>query len=434
MRIFFFLISFVYLAVFTKKMLFWFWLWQLKQYYAKRVLDHFQTAKGKKLIFNPWNLAKFVLILGAFFLPFSPFVCLFMLFYSFEAVVFVRRISDRSFRYPVLTKKTLSILASGFLLEVLILFWFWQSSFDSAKFFALVLGIDLVSPLIFSFLVLSFSPVSSFLQKRVIKAAKRKREKMTELLAIGITGSYGKTSTKEILAEILSRKFKTFKTLKHQNTDPAVAQYMLNKLDSSYQIFVAEMGAYFRGGIKSACDFVQPKIGIIAGINQQHLALFGSMENLISAEGGEELIESLPQDGLIIFNGENRYCWELYQETKKPKKIYGLSNNLEGIASDVWAEDIKIEKELSSFKVVCKDGDACDFKIKLLGRHSILNILGAVCAAKHLGLSLQEIADTCAGLGQDLGGMVLKQGIDELNIIDSSYSSNPDGFISAFDY
>jgi len=434
MRIFFFLISFIWLVVFTKKMLFWIWFWQLKQYYIKRVLDHFRTAKGKKLIFNPWNLAKLILILGAFFLPFSPFVYLFMLVYCFEAIVFFKRISDKSFKYPVLTKKTLLIVVSGFLLEALILFWFWQSSFNSAKFFALILGIDILSPLIFSFLALSFTPLSSFLQKRVIQSAKRKREKMTELLVIGITGSYGKTSTKEILAKILSRKFKTFKTLKHQNTDSVVAQYMLDKLDNSYQVFVAEMGAYFRGGIRSACDFVQPKIGIITGVNEQHLALFGSMENLISAEGGEELIESLPIDGLIIFNGENRYCRELYQKTKKLKKIYGLRSDLKGTVVDVWAEDIKVEKESSSFKVISKDGDACDFKIKLLGKHNILNILAGVCTAKELGMSLSEIAEVCRELEPEFGGMILKKGIDGLNIIDSSYSSNPDGVISALEY
>ena len=253
---------------------------------------------------------------------------------------------------------------------------------------------------------------------------------MTELLTIGITGSYGKTSTKEILAEILSRKFKTFKTLKHQNTDPVVAQYMVDELDESYQVFVAEMGAYFRGGIKSACDFVQPKIGIIAGINQQHLALFGSMENLISAEGGEELIESLPLDGLIIFNGENRYCRELYQKTKKPKKLYSLKKG----SADVWAEDIKIGKEGSSFRVVLREGETADFKIKLLGRHNILNILAAVCAAKEMGVSLSEVAAACAELPVEFGGMVLKQGVDGLNIIDSGYSSNPDGAMSALDF
>jgi len=428
MRIFFFLISFVWLAVFTKKMLFWIWLWQLKQYYARRVLDHFRTAKGKKLIFNPWNLAKFVLIFGVFFLPFSPFVCLFMLIYCFEAVVFIRRISNRSFRYPVLTKKTLLILAGGFLLEALILFWFWQSSFDSAKFFALVLGIDLVSPLIFSFLVLSFSPLSSFLQKRVIKRAKIKRQGLNQLLTIGITGSYGKTSTKEILACILEKKFKVFKTLKHQNTDPAVAQYIVAQLDNSYQVFVAEIGAYFRGGVKSACNFIQPKIGVLTGINQQHLALFGSQETIIKTK--YELIECLPQNGLAIFNGDNKYCLELYQKTKKPKKLYSLEKGL----GDIWAEDIKTGKEGSSFRVVSKEGGSADFRIKLLGKYNILNILGAVCVAKELGMSLPEIAQSCAGLSPELGGMVVKKGINGLDIIDSTYSANPDGVISALDF
>jgi UDP-N-acetylmuramoyl-tripeptide--D-alanyl-D-alanine ligase len=170
----------------------------------------------------------------------------------------------------------------------------------------------------------------------------------------------------------------------------------------------------------------------LTGINEQHLALFGSQENII--KGKYELIEELPKDGLAIFNGDSRYCLELYKKTNKPKRIYSIKKELDGAVPDVWAENMKIEKEFSSFSVVCKNEETADFKIKLLGKHSISNILGAVCVARELGMSLQDIAHICSKSEFYTGGMVVKQGINGLDIIDSSYSSNPDGVISALEY
>ena len=425
---------FLWLIVLIKKLFFWTWLWQLKQYYAKRVIEHFRTAKGRKLIFNILNFAKLISILGIIFL-YKPFIFIIILIYFFEALIFGFRIIKKSFKYPVLTKKSILIILSEFLLAgVIIFFLFCLIAMLSPWFLISLLLFDVFSPLLFSFLILVLRLMARFLQKRTISRAREKRKKLNNLLVIGITGSYGKTSTKEILANVLSEKFRVFKTLKHQNTDPAVAQYMIDKLDNSYEVFVAEMGAYFRGGIKSACDFIQPKIGIVTGINEQHLGLFGSMENLIKAEGGEELIESLPSNGLIIFNGENKYCRELYQKTKKRKKIYGLKNNFNGIAFDIWAESIKTEKESSFFRVVCKNGDSLDFQIKLLGKHSILNILAACCAAKELGMTLETIASACKKIKPFEKTMELKKGIGDITIIDDTYSANPEGVFAVLDY
>jgi len=428
------ILIFLWTIVLIKKLFFWTWLWQLKQYYTKRIVEHFWTAKGRKLIFNILNFAKLISILGIIFW-YKPFIFIIVLIYFLEALIFGFRIIKKSFKYPVLTKKSILIILSEFLLaSVIIFFLFYYITIHSPWFLISLLLFDIFSPLLFSFLVLVFRWMARFLQKRTINKAREKREKLNNLLVIGITGSYGKTSTKEILANVLSKKFRVFKTSKHQNTDPAVAQYMIDKLDNSYEVFVAEMGAYFRGGIKSACDFIQPKIGIITGINQQHLGLFGSMENLIKAEGGKELIESLPSNGLIIFNGENKYCRELYQKTKKRKKIYGFESNFNGIAFDVWADGIKTEKESSYFRVVCKDGDLFDFQTKLLGKHSILNILAACCAAKELDMTLEVIASACKKIKPFEKTMELKKGRRGVIIVDDTYSANPAGVFAALDY
>ena len=139
-------------------------------------------------------------------------------------------------------------------------------------------------------LILSFQIPSALWRKNLINKAKQKRLKFKNLLVIGITGSYGKTSTKEFLATILSEKYKVLKTKEHQNSEVGVSQCILNDLKPEHEIFVCEMAAYNRGGIKLLCDIVKPKIGILTGINEQHMATFGSQENIIKTK--YELIES----------------------------------------------------------------------------------------------------------------------------------------------
>ncbi len=296
-----------------------------------------------------------------------------------------------------------------------------------------LLVFDILTPFVVSGIVLLFQPLTVFLRNQIIKKAREKREKFKNLLAIGITGSYGKTSTKEFLALILSEKFKVLKTKEHQNSEIGISRCILDDLNESHQIFIAEMGAYNRGGIKLLSDIVKPKIGVLTGINEQHLATFGSKENIVRTK--YELIESLPEQGVAIFNTNNEYCQQLYEKTKIPKKIS---------SKDIWAEDIKVEKESLSFKVFSKDGlpagasaevgDSAFFKINLLGAQNIENIILAACCAKELGMNLEEIAKACQKIEYSLGGMKFLKGVFSLNIIDSTYSANPTGVISHLEY
>ena len=167
---------------------------------------------------------------------------------------------------------------------------------------------DILTPAIISAIVLIFQPISVFEKYRLIKKAKNKRKKFSNLLVIGITGSYGKTSTKEFLYTILVEKFgkdKVLKTKEHQNSEVGISNCILKELNETYEIFIVEMGAYNIGGIKLLCNIAQPKIGILTGINEQHMATFGSQENIIKAKF--ELINSLPEDGLAILNWDNNF-------------------------------------------------------------------------------------------------------------------------------
>ncbi len=414
-----FLIAILWFIVFSKKLSFWLWLWQLKEYHPGRFKAHFQTTKGKEIIVNHLLIIKLILIPGLFFYFYFFYFFLFLIFLV-ETVFAFRHLFRKTLKIPVLTKKTYLILSSGLILEFLILFSFF--SLSERVFYPSLLGLDILAPLFFSGLVLAFEPIAVSWRKKVIKKATEKREKFKDLIVIGITGSYGKTSTKEFLDAILRENFKVLKTKEHQNSEVGISQCILNDLEPKHQIFICEMGAYNRGGIKLLAGIAKPKIGILAGINEQHLATFGSLDNIIKTK--YELIESLPPDGLAVFNGNNKYCLDFYNKTDLPKK---LANK------DIWAEDIKIEKESISFKVRTK-GDSADFRINLLGRHWIENILMAILVAKELGMSLEEISGTCQKIKPLPGAMRLIKSSQGLNIVDATYSANLNGVASHLDY
>jgi UDP-N-acetylmuramoyl-tripeptide--D-alanyl-D-alanine ligase len=285
---------------------------------------------------------------------------------------------------------------------------------------------------------LIFQPFTVLIRSQIIQKAKKRRESLKNLIVIGITGSYGKTSTKEFLATILSEKYKVLKTKEHQNSEVGISQCILNDLKPEHEIFIVEMGAYNRGGIKLLCDITKPKIGILTGINEQHMATFGSQENIIKTK--YELIESLPKDGLAVFNGNNKYCLELYQKTNLTKKIifhtmHTNSTIVKNVCNgELCAENIKVEKEFIYFKAFSRDGGFADFKLNLIGAQNIENLLMAICCAKELGMNLKEIAKACEKIKPEQGGMKLIKTKKGLNIIDSTYSANPDGVMAHLDY
>ena len=342
------IIATFWFLIFTKLLLFWTWLWQLKEYHFGRFKAHFETYKLNKIFSSFWSI-----------------------------------------KVPKLTKKTIIILLTGILLEILILFYIFP--FSDKKFYFSLLILIIFAPLILSLLILLFQIPTVILRNQILKKAKKKRLQFKSLLVIGITGSYGKTSTKEFLAEILSSKFNVLKTKEHINAEIGIAETILNELRDEHEIFICEMGAYERGKIKEVCEMIKPTIGILTGINEQHLSTFGSLENIIKAKF--ELIESLPADGIAFFNAKNKYCLKLYQMTKIKKFLYGENVKLAGLE----------------------------------------NIEGAKAVARELGMSEEEIERVCQKNENKFPGIKIKKGINGLNIIDATFSANPYGVISHLD-
>ena len=211
-----------------------------------------------------------------------------------------------------------------------------------------------------------------------------------------------------------------------------MANCILQDLKLSHQIFIAEVGAYNKGKIKEVCNVIKPQIGIVTGVNEQHLALFGTLENLLSAEGGEELSEALPSNGMLVVNGDNKYCLNLAKKTHKNVKIYSLSNKT--VNAEIWPTDIEVFKDFISFMAMNRAGEVSHIEVDVLGKQNVQNLLAAILVAKELGMTFGEISDACKNISQKMAGMVLKNGKLGLDIVDSSYSSNPDGVFADLDY
>jgi UDP-N-acetylmuramoyl-tripeptide--D-alanyl-D-alanine ligase len=294
---------------------------------------------------------------------------------------------------------------------------------------------DILTPVIVSLLVLLFQPIAVIGRNVVLKNATKKMASLPNIIVIGITGSYGKTTTKEFLTTILSSKFNVLSTKEHKNSEMGIASTILNDLKPENQIFIVEMGAYKKGGIKLLCDMVKPRLGIVTGVTVQHLSLFGSMENLLSAEGGYELAKALPSNGTLFLNAENKYCLDLYKKLntygKINKKLYAENGNKLNV--EIWAEDVETSSTNLSFVSLTRDKQMAHFKLNVLGKHNLQNILGAILIAKELGMSLEEISKACQNIKPPQAGTIVKKGVHGINVIDSSYSSNPDGAVADLD-
>jgi len=458
----FFYLSFFWFIRTTKIILFYLYLWQLKEYHLGRFIDHFRTAKGASLLFNKLNFLKIVLFLPLFFFLYFPLFfnypylssfpnillilypllpSILLILYFVESLKAFIDLPQKKLKFPVLTKKAAFLSLAALFLEIIILLAFFYFK-KNLEFFAFwLLTLDIFTPVVTSAIVLAFQPLTCLLRSRIIRKAKLKRESFKNLMVIGITGSYGKTSTKEFLYTVLSQKAtlrggtpgasKVLKTAEHQNSEAGISQCILNNLNSSHEIFIVEMGAYGRGGIKLLCQITKPKIGVLTGINEQHMALMGSQKNIIKTK--YELIEALPEKGLAIFNGDNPYCLELYQKTNKPKKIFTAQPQNLKFRPDLWAEGISCDKKSLFFKV-CTQAECDNFKVYLSGAHFISNLLAAILVAKELGMSSEEIVRACLKIEAPKKTMNISEGVNNLIIIDDSYSANPEGVIAALNY
>ncbi|MBQ6538874.1 MAG: UDP-N-acetylmuramoyl-tripeptide--D-alanyl-D-alanine ligase [Bacilli bacterium] len=268
-------------------------------------------------------------------------------------------------------------------------------------------------------------PVEGLVTLHYRRMAVNKLRNINGLKVIGITGSYGKTSSKNILADILNVKYNTFPSPKNLNTPKGLMTAINNQLDKFCEIFIAEMGAYKRGEVKELCDFVHPKYGILTRIGTAHLMTFGSQENI--QKGKFELIESLPSDGFGVLNGDD----PLQVNYKLKNKVKIIWIGIDNKDVDVRAENIKCDNKGTTFDCVFKgDEKKYKFNTKLLGNHNVYNILAGIAFGREFGISIEDLQSAVSSVRAVEHRLELKR-LGNFYQIDDAYNSNPIGAESA---
>ncbi|HIU40790.1 MAG TPA: UDP-N-acetylmuramoyl-tripeptide--D-alanyl-D-alanine ligase [Candidatus Aphodocola excrementigallinarum] len=264
-------------------------------------------------------------------------------------------------------------------------------------------------------------PVEKLVYLSYKNKAVKKLKDMKNLKVIGITGSYGKTSSKNILSDILNVKYNALPSPKNFNTPYGLIITVNNHLDKFDDILIAEMGAYKVGEIKELCDLVKPKYGILTKIGTAHIEIFGSQENI--QKGKFELIESLPHDGIGVLNADDKL--QVDYKLKNDCKIIWIG--IENKDADVRAVDIKTSNKGTTFNVIFKgDKKKYEFTTKLLGYNNVYNILASLALAKEFGLSIDQMKKAVSGVRSVEHRLELRKA-GNITYIDDSYNSNPVG-------
>ena len=222
-------------------------------------------------------------------------------------LMFKRRLKNDQNKKPlVITKRIKRLIVTIIILYLIFITLYFMNISNLKNSWLILLIISIMvygnSFVIFIGNIINY-PIERLVYNYYKSKAQNKLKSISNLKVIGITGSYGKTSCKNILNDILNIKYNALKTPKNLNTYNGLIMTINNNMDKFCEIFIAEMGAYVKGEIKGLCNLVKPKYGILTVIGTAHLETFGSEENIIT--GKFELIESLPEDGFAILNGDD---------------------------------------------------------------------------------------------------------------------------------
>ncbi len=401
--------------------------WQAKEYRLDRVRAHWRLPSAWQELYAPRTalkvgLAVALVLAGENMVPLTAAVLL-ALVWGYETGWFVYEVAGRSFTRPHPTVRALLVLLAGAALVAASAAVLFRVGLPLAG--ALLWG-DLTLPLLAAAAVAGSSLPARAQRRRAFATASTIIRTRPELITIGITGSYGKTSTKEFLATLLSERFRVQSTPAHVNTEIGIANVVRRRLRPDTEVFVCELGAYRIGEIARAAAIVRPRVGILTAISDQHLALFGSQDAIVRAKG--ELLRALPPEGTAIINGDQALC----EEALRGVSVRHIMRFGHGPDADIRAEAVTVGERSLTLRVAAGE-DRTDLTVPLLGHLQVPNLLAAIAAARTLGLSAEEIVSAARGitpLPRTMEPMDLQDGT---LVIDDSYSANPDGVLAAIE-
>ena len=255
------------------------------------------------------------------------------------------------------------------------------------------------------------------------KTARFWRRKL-HLRVIGITGSVGKSTTKELVAEVLTQRFRTLKNPGNLNNEIGLPLTLLS-LGEGHQCAVLEMGFYVPGEIKFLCDLALPQVGVITNVGTVHAERAGSQEAI--ARGKAELVQSLPPapEGVAILNYDDPWVRQMAEQTQARVFYYGLDPQ-----ADLWADDVEgLGLEGIRFRLH-HSNEVLHLRVPLIGRHSVHTVLRAAAVGLVEGLTWQEIVNGMRSEHAPLRLVAVRTEQGAL-ILDDTYNASPESTLAA---
>ena len=281
--------------------------------------------------------------------------------------------------------------------------------------------LSVISPvLVFVIWAITY-PMEKAVSQWYINDAKKILKAHKNLTVIGITGSYGKTTTKFILNRILSEKFNTVCTPQSFNTPMGVVRTVRGHIKPQTQMFVCEMGAKNVGDIKEICDIASPDYAIITSVGEQHLETFKSIDNVFKTKF--ELADAVTRKGGITLANLDSEGIALRKDTRDDVIYFGDGTKYS-------AKNVFCSGEGTTFDL-CLDGTTITVNTRLLGLHSVSDILAAAAMAHILGVNENDIRFAIGSLKPTEHRLELKTYINGSSLIDDAYNSNPEGCLEA---
>lgn len=400
----------------------WIYWWQTKEYRIDRFRLLFSSGEGRRSLGLGFIAAKLIVLAGTYF--WSNLLALFGLFLFLNGKLLFDLVEKR-LRKPVFTLRAIELFLTGVFTILLVIFLV----FGGFSNFALLIIIGELLLIICPLAGIIWTAPLVFITKvRQIKKAKSRLLQINPFV-IGVTGSYGKTTTKEFIAHILSQKYKTVRTRDHENTEFGVAR-RASSLPVGTEVFVVEMGAYKEGEVRRLTDIVRPKVGVITGIEPQHVALFGNLEAVKKTK--YELIESLPDGALALFAWSNRHCRDMARWAKRSG--YKVAGYGVGVRTDFTSSVLSASSNGVKFEV--SDGKTSHvFFTPVHGIHFSENLTGAILVARSMKVNWQKIKQAVKTISKvmperTMGVTNVRGGI----VVDDSYNATPAGLGAALDY
>ena len=405
---------------------------QLSSYRAHEVQKTFKSTRYDTMrrYFALWFLA--LVVMGVFFASFFAFGMAYyfgaLAFFGF-GILFVclnRRKEKTPLKITWRVKRliiTLSILNLGLMFGLLMLGTVFPMEFIFYPFAAFTFLAAPGTVLVANWINI---PIENAIKHGFIKRTMRILDNHTGLIKIGITGSFGKTTVKNILTEFLLKKYKAQTTPGSYNTPMGICRAVGDGL-GDLEVFVAEMGARYTGDIAELCKIVRPSIGILTGIGNQHLDTFGSIENLHKTKYA--IIETVPADGHAFFNADSEGANMMYDWCKHAPKTRACHGD---VATDgVYYTNQTMTAKGVSF-TLHKDDEQIDIVTPLLGKHIAGTLTLCASVALHLGVTMQQIKEAAAELKPVPHRLELIDKGDTI-VIDDAYNSNVDGARNALE-